>query len=201
MKLHYAQNSRAVRVAWLLEELKLSYTIEKYQVGDRFLRQPEYKKIHPLGRIPVLEDNDITIFESGAIIEYILAKYGNGKLRPNFTDPNFSDYLQWFHFSEGMLMPPMNTIVVETVLLGPDRRNQTNIDRARKLLGVILDTVNERLSVQNYLAGQFSAADIMTGHAVIMAAKSGADLSNKVNLLEYTERLMNRPSLKTAWSL
>lgn len=201
MKLHYAQNSRAVRVAWLLEELKLSYDIKKYHVGDRVLRQPDYKKIHPLGRIPVLEDNEVTIYESGAIIEYILAKYGNGKLKPKITDPNFSDYLQWFHFSEGMLMPPINTIVVETVLLGPDRRNQTNIDRATKLLGLILNTVEKKLSDQNYLAGQFSAADIMTGHAVIMASKSGVDLSSKANLLEYADRLMKRPCLKKAWAL
>ena len=201
MKLHYAQNSRAVRVAWLLEELKISYNIEKYRVGDRVLREPEYKKIHPLGRIPVLQDNEVTIYESGAIIEYILGKYGNGKLRPDSTDQNFADYLQWFHFSEGMLMRPINTIVVETVLLGPDKRNQTNIDRATKILNIILETVNQRLSDQNYLAGEFSAADIMTGHAVIMANKSGADLSEKANLLEYIDRLMKRPSLKKAWSL
>ena len=98
-------------------------------------------------------------------------------------------------------MPPINTIVVETVLLGPDRRNQTNIDRATKLLGLILDTVEKKLSDQNYLAGQFSAADIMTGHAVIMASKSGADLSSRTNLIKYTNRLMKRPSLKKAWTL
>ena len=69
MLLHYAQNSRAVRVAWLLEELNIEYDIKKYAVGDKKLRESEYKKINPLGRVPVLEDSELVISESGAIIQ------------------------------------------------------------------------------------------------------------------------------------
>ena len=81
MKLYYAPYSRAVRVAWLLEELDLLYEVEKFTVGDRVLREPEYKKVHPLGRIPVLIDGDAKLYESGAIVQYILAKYSSGKLK------------------------------------------------------------------------------------------------------------------------
>ena len=72
MKLYFAPNSRAVRIAWLLEELGLEYEVEKYTVGDRALRTPEYYKIHPMGRIPVLEDGETRIYESGAIVQYLL---------------------------------------------------------------------------------------------------------------------------------
>ena len=82
MKLYFAPNSRAVRIAWLLEELGITYEIEKYSVGDKALRTPEYFKLHPMGRVPVLEDQDITIYESGAIVEYLLAKYDTGHFHP-----------------------------------------------------------------------------------------------------------------------
>jgi glutathione S-transferase len=188
-------------VAWLLEELEIPYGVEKYIIGDKRLRQPEFRKLHPLGRVPLLEDDGVIMFESGAIIDYLLTRYDGGRLKPQSSDTNFPEYLQWFHFSEGMIMPPINTLVVETVLLPPERSNQVNIDRAKKLLGLILDVVNEKLSNEIYLAGEFSAADIMTGHAVIMASKYGIDFSDKVNLLTYKDRLLQRPSLKIAWSL
>ena len=70
-----------------------------------------------MGRVPVLEDNDVTIYESGAIIEYIIAKYDNRGLKPDVEDKNFPDYLQWYHYCEGMVMPPMNVIVVHTIIL------------------------------------------------------------------------------------
>ena len=201
MKLYYAQYSRAVRVAWLLEELELLYEIEKYTIGDRALREPEFKEVHPLGRVPVLIDGDAKLYESGAIIQYLLAKYSAGRLQIESTDSNFHNYLQWFHFAEGMIMPPLNTIVVETVLLSPDRRNEVNVKRATKILGQILQTLEDQLQDSSYLAGKFSAADIMSGHALIMASHHGIDLTEKPNCKEYADRLMSRPQLKKAWSL
>ena len=201
MKLFYAQYSRAVRVAWLLEELELLYEIEKYTIGDRALREPEFKKVHPLGRVPVLLDGDITLYESGAIIQYLLEKYSSGPLQIESTHSNFHQYLQWFHFAEGMIMPPLNTIVVETVLLPPERKNEVNVKRATKILGQILSSVEDRLDQVEYLAGEFSAADIMSGHALIMAGHHGIDLSEKPNCQKYVNKLMSRPSLQKAWAL
>ncbi|MEY8838886.1 glutathione S-transferase family protein, partial [Cribrihabitans sp. XS_ASV171] len=111
MKLYFAPNSRAVRVAWLLEELELEYEIEKYKLGDAAMRAPDYLAIHPMGRVPVLEDGDIRIFESGAIVQYLLAVYGHGQLQPGTMTAAYADYLQWLHYCEGMIMPPINTIV------------------------------------------------------------------------------------------
>ena len=201
MILHYAHNSRAVRVAWLLEELGLQYTIKKYTLGDEEMRSPNYLKISPLGRVPVLEDADKILTESGAIIQYIITKYAKRKFIPDIENENFSSYLQWFHFAEGMIMPQMNIIVVETILLPPERKNEVNVKRATKLLSRMLQAVETHMVGREYLAGEFSAADMMTGHAVIMSEKLGADFTEKPNLQRYTKRLMNRPALKKAWCL
>jgi glutathione S-transferase len=201
MKLYYAQNSRAVRVAWLLEELEIPYEIEKFELGGRDMRAPEYLALHPMGRVPTLVDDDVTLFESGAIIQYILARHGNGRLAPPVSSPDFPVYLQWFHYCEGMIMPPINTIVVETILLPPERRTELNVKRATKLLNQMLTAVDAHMEGREYLAGAFSAADIMTGHAVTVARNLGADYSDKPNLDAYADRLLARPALITARAL
>lgn len=201
MKLFFAPDTRAVRIAWLLEELGITYDLERFTLGDPAMRGPEYSRIHPLGRVPVLADGDVTIHESGAIFEYVLTRYGQGRLRPETGSTEFPNYLQWLHFCEGMLMPPINTIVVETVLLPPDRRNEVNVKRAVKLLNQMLAAVDRHMEGREYLAGAFSGADIMTGHAVITSARLGGDFTDKPNLQPYADRLLARPALQKANAL
>lgn len=199
MKIHHAPNTRSVRIVWLFEELGLPYELEAYKLGDPSMRTPEYRKVHPMGRVPALEDGDVTIFESGAIVQYVLARHGDGRLCPAVDAPEFPLYLQWLHYAEGMLMPPVNTIVVETILLPPERRNDTNVARATKLLGQMLSAVDAHMDGREYLAGDFSGADIMTGHACTVAARLGADISDKPHVAAYVERIKARPALQRAW--
>ena len=199
MKIYHAPNTRSVRILWLFEELGLSYELEHYKLGDPEMRTPEYRKIHPLGRVPVLKDGAVKIFESGAIIQYVLQKFGQGKFIPTSDTPNFARYLQWFHYAEGMIMPQVNIIVVESILLPEERRNKVNLDRATKLVTRMLTVVDEGLEGEEYLAGEFSGADMMTGHACIVSARLGADISDKPNVAAYIERLNARPALKTAF--
>ena len=199
MKIHHAPNTRSVRIVWLLEELGIPYELEMYKLGDAGMRTPEYRKVHPMGRVPVLEDNGNKIFESGAIVQYVLAKYGEGKLVPATSDPAFATYLQWLHYAEGMIMPQVNIIVVATILLPEDRRSKVNEDRAKKLLTRMLNAVEAGLEGNKYLAGDFSGADIMTGHACVVSGRLGADLSDKPNVASYIKMLENRPSLIKAF--
>ena len=111
LKLHFAPNSRAGRIVWLLEELGLPYEINKMAFHPEALKSDEHRQRHPLGRVPVLDDGDVSIYESGAIVEYILERHKNGGLKPAVEAPEFPAYLQWFHYCEGMTMPPINTIV------------------------------------------------------------------------------------------
>jgi glutathione S-transferase len=200
MKIHHAPNSRSVRALWLFNELNLPYELEVYPLGDKSMRTPEYLKVHPMGRVPALEDGELTIFESGAIVQYVLEKYGNGKMLPATSSPNYPNYLQWLHYAEGMIMPQINIIVVETIFLPEERRNQTNVDRATKLLTRMLTAIDLHMQDREFLAGEFSGADIMTGHACIVSGRLGADISDKPNVSAYIERLEARPALRTAWT-
>ncbi len=201
MKIHHAPNTRSVRAVWLMEELGIPYELEMHKLGDPAMRAPEYRKVHPMGRVPALEDGDVTIFESGAIVEYVLARHGDGKLRPAVDAAEFPAYLQWLHYAEGMIMPPVNIIVVETILLPPERRNDGNVARATKLLGQMLSAVDAHMEGREYLAGEFSGADIMTGHACTVSRRLGADVSDKPNVEAYIERCNARPAMQKAWSV
>lgn len=202
MKIHHAPNSRSVRAVWLFEELGLPYDLELYKLGDPAMRAPEYLKKHPMGRVPAVEDGDVTIFESGAIVEYVLSKYGEGRMRPAVDSPIFPAYLQWLHYAEGMLMPQVNLIMVETFFLPPERRNEENVTRATKLLTRMLTAVEAHMADgKEFIAGDFSGADIMSGHACIVSKRLKADLSDKPNVEAYIERLTARPAYQRATAM
>ena len=198
MKVHHIPNTRSMLIVWLLEELGLDYDVQKYELKPASLRTEEYTKIHPMNRVPSIEDGDVSMFESGAIVQYILAKHGNGQLAPTVDAPNFHKYLQWFHYCEGMLMPPVNTIVVQTILLPEERRDASVLAQATKLLTRMLTAVEKELEGQDYIAGDFSGADIMSGHACIVAQRLGADVSDKPNVSAYIERLKGRDAYQRA---
>ena len=199
MKVYYAPYTRAVRTVWLLNELGLEYELERYKLGEKAMRSPEYLAVNPNGRVPTLDDGDIRMSESAAIAQYLVARYGDGGLARSPDSPDFPAYLQWLHYGEGMIMPSINTIVVETFLLPPERRSQTHADRALRLLNRTLKPIEAHLVGRDYLVGSFSVADTITGHACIMSEKRGADLSDKPNIKAYNERLLARPALEAAW--
>jgi glutathione S-transferase len=198
LKLHFAPNSRAGRIVWLLEELDLPYEINKMAFHPKDLKSDEHRARHPLGRVPVLDDGDISIFESGAIVEYVIARHKNGGLKPDENSTLFPNYLQWFHYCEGMVMPPINTIVVQTILLPPERRDEKALGQAQRLLSKALEPVNDALAGKDYLIGDFSAADIMLGHACFMGNRLGCVNEDMPHLKAYVERVANRPAFKVA---
>jgi len=200
LKLHFAPNSRAVRSLWLLEELGLEYELNRMDFHPKDLKSDAHRARHPLGRIPVLEDGDITLWESGAIAEYILERHKNGGLKPSSDAPNYPIYLQWFHYCECMVMPPINTIVVQTILLPPERRDETALGQAQRLLARAVQPVEDDMVGKDYLAGEFTAADTMLGHAIMMSQRMGIVTDDHPNLTAYIERLKARPALQKAFS-
>jgi len=201
LKVHFVANTRAGRVVWLLEELGLEYEVNIMPFTKEGLKSPEHRARHALGRVPVLEDGDISIFESGAILDYILERHKNGGLKPSADDVNFPYYLQWYHYCEGMVMPPMNQIVVQTLLLPPDRRDETVLNQSKNLLTKSLAPVNENLSGKDYLIGDFSAADIMLGHSCVMANRFGCVSDEMEHIKQYVERIAERAAFQKAISL
>ena len=198
LKVHFVAGTRAGRVVWLLEELGLEYEVNIMPFTKEGLKSPEHRSRHALGRVPVLEDGDISIFESGAIIDYVLERHKNGGLKPSSNSPEFPFYLQWYHYCEGMVMPPMNQIVVQTILLPPDRRDETVLNQAKNLLTKSLAPVNEILADQDYLIGDFSAADMMLGHSCFMANRLGCVNDEMLNIKDYVARIADRPAFQKA---
>jgi len=198
LKLHFAPNSRAGRIVWLFEELGLEYEMNKMAFHPKDLKSDEHRARHPLGRIPVLDDGDVSIYESGAIVEYVMARYGDGGLKPAVDSAQFPEYLQWFHYCEGMVMPPINTIMVHSVLLPPERRNEETLGQAQRLLGRAVAPVDSALEGREYLVGDFTAADVMLGHSLFMANRLGQISDDLVNLKGYVERIEKRPAFQTA---
>ena len=165
------------------------------------MRSPEFLAINPNGRVPVLDDNDVRITESTAIAQYLVARYGEGRLAPPIDSPDFPVYLQWLHYAEGMLMAPMGNYVVEAILLPPDRRSEVHANRALRLLGNLLKAVDAHLADRDYLAGGFTAADTVTGHACVISEQIGSQLSELHNVTAYLERLKARPALQKVLAL
>ena len=198
LKLHFAPNSRAGRIVWLLEELQLPYELNKMAFHPKDLKSEEHRARHPLGRVPVLEDGDVSIYESGAIVDYVLERHKNGGLKPAVNENRFPEYLQWFHYCEGMVMPAVNTIVVQTILLPEARRDATVLGQAQRLLSKSLEPVNIALDGRDYLVGDFSAADIMLGHACFMSDRLGCVPNEMPDLKAYVAKIAARPAFQTA---
>lgn len=201
MKLYFAPNTRAVRTAWLLNELGIDYEIERFTLGDKAMREPAFLAVSPNGRVPVLEDGKVRITESTAIAQYLVTRHGNGRFAPAPEDESFPTYLEWLHYGEGMLMAPMGNYVVETILLPPERRSEEHAKRAVKLLTRLLAAVDRHMEGRDYLAGDFTAADTITGHACLMSNRMGIDLAPMPNLAAYVDRLKARPALQDALAL
>ena len=201
IKLYLTPNTRAGRVAWLLEELNMEYELVILPFTKEGLKSPEHRARHALGRVPVIEDGDISIFESGAIIQYILDKYDDKGLKPAGESNDYPYYLQWFHYCEGMVMPPMNQIVVQTILLPPDRRDETVLNQATNLLSKALMPVNDFLENKDYLIGDFSAADCMLGHSCFMSNRFGTVSDDMENIKRYVSNIESRPAFQKAITL
>ena len=198
LKLHFSSNSRAQRILWLLKELKLPFELNNIKFHPSELKSEEHRKRHPLGRVPVLEDNNIIIYESGAIVEYLIERHSDGKFKPKSNEELFPKYLQWLHYCEGMIMPPMNTIVVHTLILPEERRDEEVLRQATKLIKKALVPVNDILKKDQYLIGPLSGVDFMLGHALFMSHKLGCVDVELKNIHAYIDLLNSREAFRLA---
>jgi glutathione S-transferase len=196
---HHLGKSQSERIVWLCEELQIPYELKLYaRNAVTSLAPPAYRALHPIGAAPVIQDGAVVLAESGAVIEYILAKYGNGQLRPAVEDTNFAAYLYWFHFANGTLQPAMGRSMVVR-RLNPAASNpilmfvQERLDRA-------LDLVEQRLGEVPYLAGDtFSAADIMTVFSLTtMRYFLPLDFTPYPSIVAYLARVSQRTAYQTA---
>ena len=181
LTVHNLENSRSLRLLWLLEELGVDYQIKHYKRHKvTKLAQDDYKKLHPVGKSPVVSDGDLVLAETGAIVEYIVEKYGEGKLRPQKDDPNYVRYLYWLHSSEGSLMPllllkmMMVKLVDKTPLLvkplAKAAISPMDFGYVSPSLKKLMSYLDSELSKSRWLTGdELSAADVMISFAIDVA--------------------------------
>jgi glutathione S-transferase len=196
IEVHHLNESRSRRITWLLEELGLDYTVHVYKRDPKTrLAPPELEKIHPLGKAPVIRDGDEVVFESGAIIEYLVRKHGNGRLAPTQDTHAFNQYLQFLHYAEGSAMLPL-MLKLYTGRLGEGAAPlQPRIESEMKRHLGFLD---KSLEGHDYFVGnELTGADIQLSFAVQMAVKFCGDDAYP-NLTAFVKRIEALPAYRRA---
>jgi glutathione S-transferase len=208
---HHLNNSRSQRVLWLLEELGLPYEIRKYQRDAKtMLAPPELMQVHPLGKSPVITDDGQTIAETGAIVEYLIERYGNGRLAPAVGTPERLRWRYWLHFAEGSAMPPLLLkLIFERIKVTPMPFFAKPIAKgiSNKVLAAMvepnlkrqLDFMEAELAQSEWFAGdEFSAADIQMSFPVEAAAQRAGLDASRPKLMAFLKRIHARPAYKKA---
>jgi glutathione S-transferase len=201
LKIHHARRARSARVIWLAEELSIPYELAPLEFKREVLKSPEYKRLHPLGQVPVIEDDGITLFESGAILEYLLEKYGRGRLAPALSSPERAAYLQWFHYGEASLARHVGDIVRHRFTLAEQDKNPAFLEEARGRFREALAVVDQALTGRKYMLGEpFTAADIMIAYGIVMGKITKELPAEFANVGAYLGRLQERPAYDRAWA-
>ena len=199
LTIHHLGHSQSERIIWLCEELAIPYNLRRYTRDPvTRLSPPDLVALHPLGAAPLINDGNLLLAESAAIVDYILVKYGNGQLRIGASDSDYAAYLYWFHFSNGNLQPVMSRLmIVSRTDLPADHPVQVS---AQMRLDRVLKFVDARLSAVKYLAGsEFTAADIMSFFSLTtMRLFQPVDLKPYGNILGYLQRIGARPAYQRA---
>lgn len=193
LKIYHIEARRSERIVWLCEELGMEYELI-FKPGDVPGSWETIKQVHPMGLAPTIQDGDVVICESGAILQYILAKYGNGKLAPSPTSPDFPYYLEWLHFSEATFA---NRITTEN-WLQPKPGSFMEMAYPAVMVGVtdkMLNWINDILSAKQFIAGnEFTAADIMMPISLRLLELVEVNLKDYPHVAAYFERLTSRPA-------
>jgi len=208
---HHLNNSRSQRVLWLLEELGVPYEITKYQRDAKTMLAPEsLRKVHPLGKAPVVTDDGVTVAESGAIVEYLVGRYGQGGLVPPEGTEERRRYTYWLHFAEGSAMPPLLLkLIFDRIETGPMPFLVKPVARgiAKRVKGLMvepnlkrqLDYMESELAKSEWFAGNdFSAADIQMSFPVEAAAQRAGLDASRPKLMTFLKKIHARPAYRKA---
>lgn len=207
---HHLNNSRSQRILWLLEELGLEYEVKRYERDRETMLAPaSLREIHPLGKSPVITDEELTLAESGAIVEYLVDRYGNGRLAPEVGTPERLRYTYWLHYAEGSAMPPL---VMELIFNQIEQKSPFFLRPIAKVItGTVKETYIAPQITQNldymeaelkkntwFVSEQFTAADIQLSFPVEAAAAYSNLDKGYPQLIAFLERIHARPAYQKA---
>jgi glutathione S-transferase len=196
IRVHHLNNSRSQRVLWLLEELALPYEIVQYHRDPKTMLAPEsLRRIHPLGKSPIVEDGSRVLAETGAIVEYIIAKYGP-HLAPDPSSELHWRYIYWLHYAEGSAMPPLLLKLLINRLGWLGRPARGFVDRQ---LNLHLDYQAKELATQPwFVGGQFTGADVMMSYPLEAATQRAGLTVSRPRLWDFLQRIHARPAYRKA---
>jgi glutathione S-transferase len=211
LTVHHLNNSRSQRVLWLLEELGVPYEIKRYERDPKtMLAPPELRAVHPLGKSPVITDDGLTIAESGAIVEYLIGKYGEGRFAPAPGTPERLRYTYWLHYAEGSAMPPL---LLKLVALRIASAPMPFFARpiARKIAATLqasfidpqltlhLGYIDKELSATGWFVGNdFTAADVQMSFPLEAATARGGLNGQIPAIASFLQRIHARPAYQRA---
>jgi glutathione S-transferase len=199
LTVHHLGKSQSERIVWLCEELGIAYDLKRYDRDSRtMLAPPEYKALHPIEAAPVITDGDVVLAESAAIVEYIIARHGDGRLAIASDRPGYADYLYWFHFVNGSLQPALSRGMILRFAGVPADHPTTAAFEARRHLA--LSAVETQLTRMPFLAAEaFTAADVMVVFTLTtMRYFAPFELDEYPHILAYLERIAARPAYQAA---
>ena len=197
LKLYHVPGTRSARIIWLCEELGLIYEVETISFKPEYRLSPEWLAKNPVGKVPAMEDGGLTLFESGAMVQYILDRYGNGRLEPSRGTNEHALYMQWSWFAEATFARPLGEIVNHRRNFDPPLPGAIEEMQGRARLCVT--ALNSALAGRDYLAGEFSAADIMTGYSLMLCERL-APWKDEPHVTRYWNALRERPAAIKALS-
>jgi len=193
--LHHLNESRSQRILWLLEELEVPYEIQFYFRDQHKMAPPELQQIHPLGKSPVITDDGRAIAESGAIIDYIVRHYGEGRLCPDPKSTDYDEYVHWLHYAEGSATLPFVILPIANSFGKMATPLHRRVDHE---LALNLGYINERLTGRDFLLGsKLTAADVQMSFVGELAVNF-TDASSYPNLAAWVGRFQARPAYKRA---
>lgn len=196
LRLYFAPMTRSIRIKWLLEELGLEHEIIRRKFDPAATGTPQDT---PSGRYPVLYDGDTMLSESGAIVQYILEKFGKGRMQPAIGSPDRAAYLYWFHYSEASAAVPINQYVGLAVYSGEAKKYADEIARAQQNADRIFDSVEAAIKGRSFLVGDcLSGADIMMGFSLWSAWMLKLLDAQHPETLRYLGELKARPAFRAA---
>ena len=209
--LHHLNNSRSQRVLWLLEELGLPYEVKRYQRdATTMLAPPELRAVHPLGKSPVITEDGVTVAESGAIIEFLLERHGNGRLIPPAGSEERHRFTYWLHYAEGSAMPPLLLALIfmrlpknpmpffiRPIVRGLSEKVLTTFVEPQ--LKTHFDYMESELAKSAWFAGrEFTAADIQMSFVIEAGEARGALGAARPKLQDWLNRIHARPAYQRA---
>ena len=208
---HHLENSRSQRVLWLLEELGVPYEVKRYARDPQTMLAPAaLRAVHPLGKSPVVTDDGQTVAESGAIVEYLVGRYGGGRLAPPEGTPERQRYTYWMHYAEGSLMPPLLLKLVFDRVEGapmpffvkPIARSIAGRAKSSFIgpqIDLHLDFVEGELAKSTWFAGnELTAADVQMSFPLEAAAARGGLDARRPRTMAFLERVHTRPAYRRA---